>query len=41
MYVYSPAISVAYSRLYAHRDEGWELSQQQMLDMVKKYDGQP
>ena len=31
----------SYSRLYAHRDEGWELSQQQMLDMVKKYDGQP
>ena len=31
----------SYSRLYAHRDEGWELSQQQMLDIVKKYDGQP
>jgi aminodeoxyfutalosine synthase len=31
----------SYSRLYAHRDEGWELSLQQMLDMVKKYDGQP
>jgi aminodeoxyfutalosine synthase len=31
----------SYSRLYAHRDEGWELSQEQMLDMVKKYDGQP
>ena len=31
----------SYSRLYAHRDEGWELSQQQMLDMVKKYDGIP
>jgi aminodeoxyfutalosine synthase len=31
----------SYSRLYAHRDEGWELSQQQMLEMVKKYDGQP
>jgi aminodeoxyfutalosine synthase len=31
----------SYSRLYAHRDEGWELSQQQMLDLVKKYDGQP
>src|SRR4026207_1076935 len=29
----------SYSRLYAHRDEGWELSQQQMLDMVSKYDG--
>lgn len=31
----------SYSRLYAHRDEGWELSMQQMLDMVKKYDGKP
>lgn len=31
----------SYSRVYAHRDEGWELSQQQMLDIVKKYDDQP
>jgi aminodeoxyfutalosine synthase len=31
----------AYSRVYAHRDEGWELSQQQMLDIVKSYDGKP
>ncbi len=31
----------SYSRQYAHRDEGWELCQQQMLDIVKKYDGQP
>jgi aminodeoxyfutalosine synthase len=31
----------SYSRLYAHRDEGWELSQQQMLDIVKKYDDKP
>ena len=31
----------SYSRLYAHRDEGWELSMDQMLDMVKKYDGIP
>lgn len=29
----------SYSRLYAHRDEGWELSMEQMLDIVKKYDG--
>lgn len=29
----------SYSRLYAHRDEGWELSISQMMDMVKKYDG--
>ncbi len=31
----------SYSRLYAHREEGWELSAEQMLHMVKKYDGQP
>jgi aminodeoxyfutalosine synthase len=31
----------SYSRLYAHRDEGWELSIGQMLDLVKKYDGKP
>src|ERR1700743_927547 len=27
----------SYSRVYAHRDEGWELTQQQMLYIVKKY----
>lgn len=31
----------SYSRLYAHREEGWELSIDQMLDIVKKYDGIP
>jgi aminodeoxyfutalosine synthase len=31
----------SYSRLYAHRDEGWELGQEQMLDIVKGYDGKP
>jgi aminodeoxyfutalosine synthase len=31
----------SYSRLYAHKEEGWELSIDQMLDLVKKYDGQP
>ena len=31
----------SYSRLYANRDEGWELSAEQMMHMVKKYDGQP
>lgn len=31
----------SYSRLYAHREEGWELSAEQMIHMVKKYDGQP
>jgi aminodeoxyfutalosine synthase len=31
----------SYSRLYAHRDKGWELSMEEMLGMVKKYDGKP
>jgi aminodeoxyfutalosine synthase len=31
----------SYSRLYAHREEGWELTTDQMLDIVKKYDNQP
>ncbi len=31
----------SYSRLYAHREEGWELSNDQMLDIVKSYDGKP
>ncbi|MDE3125778.1 MAG: aminofutalosine synthase MqnE [Bacteroidota bacterium] len=31
----------AYSRLYAHREEGWELSIEQMLDIVKSYDEKP
>ena len=31
----------SYSQLYAHKEDGWELTIQQMLDMVKKYDGQP
>ncbi|MBD0331709.1 MAG: aminofutalosine synthase MqnE [Chitinophagaceae bacterium] len=31
----------SYSKLYAHREEGWELSVDEMLDMVKKYDGNP
>ncbi len=31
----------SYSRLYAHKDEGWELTMEQMLDIVRKYDGQP
>lgn len=30
----------SYSRKYKHRDEGWELTQNDMLDIVKKYDGQ-
>ena len=31
----------SYSLVYAHRDEGWEMSLQQMLDIVKSYDGKP
>ncbi|MDI9320350.1 MAG: aminofutalosine synthase MqnE [Phycisphaerales bacterium] len=31
----------SYSRLYKQRDEGWELSLEQMMDIVRKYDGQP
>ncbi|MEX1201810.1 MAG: aminofutalosine synthase MqnE [Ferruginibacter sp.] len=31
----------SYSRLYANKDEGWELSIDQMLDIVKSYDGKP
>jgi len=31
----------SYSRLYAHREEGWELDAQRMMDIVKSYDGQP
>lgn len=31
----------SYSRIYAHRDEGWELSQEQMMNIVKSYDGKP
>ena len=31
----------SYSRLYAHRDEGWQLSHDQMMGIVKSYDGKP
>jgi len=31
----------SYSRLYAHREEGWELSIDQMMDIVKSYDNKP
>ncbi|QEH42090.1 aminofutalosine synthase MqnE [Chitinophaga sp. XS-30] len=31
----------SYSRLYKNREEGWELSIDEMLDIVKKYDNQP
>lgn len=31
----------AYSKLYAHREDGWELSIDQMMHIVKSYDGKP
>jgi len=31
----------SYSRLYKNREDGWELSIDEMLDRVKAYDGQP
>jgi aminodeoxyfutalosine synthase len=31
----------SYSRLYANREEGWELSIEQMMHIVKSYDGKP
>lgn len=31
----------SYSRLYAHKEEGWELSVEDMLNIVKSYDGKP
>ncbi|HLK31009.1 MAG TPA: aminofutalosine synthase MqnE [Puia sp.] len=31
----------AYSRLYAHREEGWELSSEQIMHIIKSYDGKP
>lgn len=31
----------SYSKLYAKREDGWEMSIEQMLHMVKKYDGIP
>jgi aminodeoxyfutalosine synthase len=31
----------SYSQLYAHREEGWELTTEDMLKIVRKYDDQP
>jgi len=31
----------SYSRLYAQKEDGWELSIDQMVDIVKSYDGKP
>lgn len=30
----------SYSRSYKHRDDGWELGIEEMMDIVRKYDGQ-
>jgi aminodeoxyfutalosine synthase len=31
----------SYSRLYKHKEEGWELSIEEMLNIVRSYDGKP
>ncbi|HLY69853.1 MAG TPA: aminofutalosine synthase MqnE, partial [Puia sp.] len=31
----------SYSRLYAHRDEGWELNAEKIMHTIKSYDGKP
>ncbi len=31
----------SYSRLYKHREDGWEMTEEQMMDIVKKYDDKP
>ena len=31
----------SYSKLYAHREEGWEFTKEQMMDMMAKTDRQP
>ncbi len=31
----------SYSKLYAHKEEGWELTVEQMMNIVKSYDGKP
>ena len=31
----------SYSKLYAHKEEGWELTIDQMMDIAKSYDGKP
>jgi len=31
----------SYSRLYSNREEGWELSIEQMMHIIKSYDGKP
>lgn len=36
-----PCAFCSYSTLIKKRSEGWELTQEQMMDIVKKYDNQP
>jgi len=31
----------SYSRTYKHKEDGWELSLEQMMDIVRKYDAEP
>ena len=31
----------SYSRLYKNKEDGWELTQAQMMDIVRSYDGKP
>lgn len=31
----------SYSRLYKNKEDGWELSLEEMMDIVRKYDGEP
>ena len=31
----------SYSKLYAHKEEGWELTIDQMMDIIRSYDGKP
>jgi aminodeoxyfutalosine synthase len=31
----------SYSRMYKNKEDGWELSLEQMMDIVRKYDGEP
>jgi len=31
----------SYSRTYKNKEDGWELSLEQMMDIVRKYDGEP
>ncbi len=31
----------SYSRTYKHKEEGWEFSEKQMMDIVRSYDDQP